>query len=795
MIVKDMEFSVSSQDRFTSLFSFVFDVGGSLDLSLTISPHISQPVQIMFCTDKELEPLRNAYMTFEAVCNELPLGLCSKEYTISPASTTSTANVLSNGNLTADPIYTITEYDNIHRTATTSRMSLAPGAVPETTTLRGNYTTVFDKVPFVPRPRFTAATMAPLSSLLSSVASIVAGTDLDPSELNLDGDIALRRASRPAYDSAIQAGLDQEDAARLHTADLSALHLRSTLSSTSSSTSATASTLSLNLAPAATPDVHITYEDTIPVRDRYRLLQLNCEEIEYKGQLSYVAVNPGGEYLSLTFVPYKTMFKYVGIGFSLFVLAWAWHIYRHRHFNISAQLVLLPVPLCKAVLSLVSDAYWNTASTTGTAPSGLYWLSFLLLLANRALIFGTVLILATGYGILHPRVPRVFSSRIATLVGFYTLAYALYQMDFAMALLLMIVNYAFIWQLFSLFIAFTLRDVGVQVEALQRHQINYIMTPLYPKIDIIRRLQPAFIVYILADLISSMWASMVAVSSPWVQDTVEHSAAMAMMLLLARALWLSNFNPHLHTLALLNTTALPSNIYLAIAQELSARITPATHGYHQHSDYRVQQLLPDTEVTDDMMYGPGKRYPSPLTAELLRHLCPDTEGGGRFGHCLVHAPCKCGAGTGSSQGAEEAGNGSGSASPDVSGGASPGAAQAGSGYFRSEVCAHIGVAMLFSKVAPSTLLAGHMAAVAGHRVAAGQRAGTGAGAGTGSGVNGRGYVVATSSYQGEPVCPGGGYGSDGIRERTRGENKSPTITSPGRSLFGATSQYKRLEDE
>jgi hypothetical protein len=208
-----------------------------------------------------------------------------------------------------------------------------------------------------------------------------------------------------------------------------------------------------------------------------------------------------------------------------------------------------------------------------------------------------------------------------------------------MSLFFLVLSYGVTMRCFSVYLSTTHETLDKQVQILERCRINHILTPLTPKIDIMNSIQPAILTYILADIIG-MWLVFVAPTSPWLQDVIRHTASIATICLLALSLRITNFNPHLHTLALLNTTMPPYLPYCNIAHELTSRITTTTHGYHTHSNYRVQQMLPNTLVSSAMMYGPGKRYPNPLTAELLQQLRPGVEGRGRAVNYVVHSPCK-----------------------------------------------------------------------------------------------------------------------------------------------------------
>ena len=696
MIIHDHKFSVTRQDRFTSLFSFYFAEKGYLDLNVTISPYISHPVTLMFCSDKELEPLRSSYITFESVCKELPLGLCSKEITVSP--------MTFDNDIQAIPSLLLSEYDKAAGVSTRTVLSFNPTSSP------------------IPVPLDWAASAGPYLPPTPGAANPI---DLSAAETD-------------------------------------------PFAGTTGFTSL-ARTLAASAAPefqANEVDLRVLYENNVPTRDRYRLLQLNCPEMDYEGRLSHVAINPGGEYLSLTYVPYKSMYRISLFVFSVLLVLWLLHLHRHRSLNIRAQQLLLAVPASKILLALVADRYWNIASETGVAPASFYWLSFGALLVARGAVFFIALTLATGYGFLHGNVPRMFSSRIALLVGAYLFAYALLQLDFGMALLLTVVNYAFVWQLFSLLVAFTLRDVAQQIDALHRHQFNFVMTPLYPKLLMLQRIQPAFVTFVVVDLFCSLWGSVAYATAPWLQDAADHVASGLLTILLMRALALRPFNAHLHTMAALMNKTLSAQLHAAVAQELATRITPATHGYHTHDNPRITALLPPVETSDAMMLQPGLPVPSPLPGELLRHVRGEAPNKRRYGHCLVHNACQCPC---EDTGSSTSGRG------DLA------------RNFLSRCCGHASMAMLFARVAETSLQGAHMSAVSSQRLAS-HDSGEGKSRTVGTdGVDHHGVIVGCAAYQDVALHP----------QDQAYAGPALSVASPaavGSPRWGA-SRYSRLTDE
>lgn len=102
--------------------------------------------------------------------------------------------------------------------------------------------------------------------------------------------------------------------------------------------------------------------------------------------LSYFAVNPGGEFLSLADVPYKTLYFVTPIWWAALTVFWLLNWVRYRNFNVrydrmacfvvppsrslhratrSLQRVMTLVPFFECVLALCLHFYWDHLSRQG----------------------------------------------------------------------------------------------------------------------------------------------------------------------------------------------------------------------------------------------------------------------------------------------------------------------------------------------------------------------------------------------------------------------------------------------
>lgn len=176
-------------------------------------------------------------------------------------------------------------------------------------------------------------------------------------------------------------------------------------------------------------------------RDWVRLLVLNCDQDDFQLSYSDVAMNPDGEYLSLSEVPYKMLFRvYVWIWAAL-AAVWIGHVWSFRRWNIAMQTVLTLLPLTKAALCIPSSLYWNQASSTGFYPTGLGWAVILLGMTDRVTWIAVIYLLASGWRLTKPGLSRIESRGLALLVFLLASSYFVWEIQQGFFVFLMLFCY------------------------------------------------------------------------------------------------------------------------------------------------------------------------------------------------------------------------------------------------------------------------------------------------------------------------------------------------------------------
>jgi hypothetical protein len=131
----------------------------------------------------------------------------------------------------------------------------------------------------------------------------------------------------------------------------------------------------------------------------YRILQLNCHADAYQSKLDIRAVNPGGEHLSVSELPYKTLYLATSIMWGIFALVWTGNWFLYRKFNIKLQRLVTGVPLVHCFVALFQLMEWTTKSRTGVESPELKWAAFFLVCVAKGVFFGALLVIGKGWGI------------------------------------------------------------------------------------------------------------------------------------------------------------------------------------------------------------------------------------------------------------------------------------------------------------------------------------------------------------------------------------------------------------
>ena len=236
-------------------------------------------------------------------------------------------------------------------------------------------------------------------------------------------------------------------------------------------------------------------------KDWVRLLVLNCEADTFDIGYSDVAVNPGGEYLSLSEVPYKSLFAVFVWVWAACVAAWVVHLFLYRKWNVKLQCSMTLLPLSKMVLCVPSMLYWDEASKVGTYPLNLGWLVLACSVLDRVMWFGVLYLLSSGWRITKARLSPLERRGFVYFLLVITVSFFAYEVwgGFFVFLLL----FCYIVALRVIFSA--LVDNGNQLlrqmHVLTRVDIDYRRTPLAHKINMFKMLQVSMVGYVSIDVI------------------------------------------------------------------------------------------------------------------------------------------------------------------------------------------------------------------------------------------------------------------------------------------------------
>jgi hypothetical protein len=290
----------------------------------------------------------------------------------------------------------------------------------------------------------------------------------------------------------------------------------------------------------STARFHLPYTQ----RDWYRLLILNCAADTFDFRFSDIAVNPGGEYLSLSQVPYKSLFRTFVFIWPALIVLWGIHLACYRHWNISMQLALALLPLSKGALCVPNLLFWLHASNTGTQSRGLAWTIVLTETGERMVWAGVAWLLASGWRITQ-RAPNPVTQRVVlSLLGMIGLSYFVYSLWGGFLIFLVLISYILLLRI--VFAALVESGTGLlrQVFVLQRADIDASQCkPLVDKMSMFKQLQVSVLIFLSIDVIFQLWAAIFLRATPWAGDAADQSLSTALVMVLCVVFRMKPFNP------------------------------------------------------------------------------------------------------------------------------------------------------------------------------------------------------------------------------------------------------------
>lgn len=172
------------------------------------------------------------------------------------------------------------------------------------------------------------------------------------------------------------------------------------------------------------------------------LLQLNCHRVAGKVSVNLIAVNPGGEYLSLEEVPFEYLFKYTGLVWTILLILWSASLIPYRVFNIRLQLLYCLIPFFEVLVALLSYQLWMTRSRTGYDHRGWYWTSSLTSGLSKGVFFAQMLASSKGFGFLKHTLDRIERIEVLAYSVAVLVSYWLYHYLGGMLLFLLVIIYS-----------------------------------------------------------------------------------------------------------------------------------------------------------------------------------------------------------------------------------------------------------------------------------------------------------------------------------------------------------------
>jgi len=262
------------------------------------------------------------------------------------------------------------------------------------------------------------------------------------------------------------------------------------------------------------------------------------------GRLMYVAENPNGEFLSLSEVPFKTLYIVTAALWSSLLMIWTWNWFRYRWFNVRLQKLISIVPTSKALISCTLLFYWREGSETGQFPVNWARANYVMSVVDLGCFFGSLLMVAKGWMITRGALHTFEVRRVSAMIFLLMVSKALYIWVNGFVLFFLVIMYVLMLRYIFSSIVENTTNLSNQIAILRTiPNFNISKTPVWTKQKMYKRFQVAMVVYISVDVIFHLWATIFLSATPWVEDAMEHFISALMVMCVGYTYAMRPFNP------------------------------------------------------------------------------------------------------------------------------------------------------------------------------------------------------------------------------------------------------------
>eukprot|EP00027_Filamoeba_sp_ATCC50430_P006466 CAMPEP_0168546728 /NCGR_PEP_ID=MMETSP0413-20121227/3653_1 /TAXON_ID=136452 /ORGANISM="Filamoeba nolandi, Strain NC-AS-23-1" /LENGTH=417 /DNA_ID=CAMNT_0008576925 /DNA_START=566 /DNA_END=1819 /DNA_ORIENTATION=+ len=229
----------------------------------------------------------------------------------------------------------------------------------------------------------------------------------------------------------------------------------------------------------------------------YHFLVINCQGDTITADLKYTLLNPGGQQLSLGYIPLPNSYMALVILWSVFVLGWVgmWIYYRRN--RVPLHTLMMSIVIQKLLVVVVGFSYWAVASNTGKSLDQLGYLESFLFAISETSFFCALLLVAKGWKITRSRLPasEVRTISVALILLLSTLLFFSFYNDGYYFLSLMIMYFFMLPKIFTS-ITRNSRTLETQHMIFAHANMTNQMRAVEDKMKVFRSLRTAVVIYL-----------------------------------------------------------------------------------------------------------------------------------------------------------------------------------------------------------------------------------------------------------------------------------------------------------
>lgn len=279
----------------------------------------------------------------------------------------------------------------------------------------------------------------------------------------------------------------------------------------------------------------VEFSGVAKTTDLYEYLVLNCQQTTVEIEVAYKYVNPDGEHLSTTMIPFKTLSLVFSVAWGVVFAGWFFNYVKNRRISNPLFRCIGYIPFLTATQNVIALVYWRGLSRTGN--QNVFLLLMMLALSGicTSFLLAILVLIAKGWHITRPRLLDSEWRNVAVMAIVFMVAYITWSVfEGFFFLFLLILVYVLVLRYLFASVSTNMRIILFQLRVMRQANPGAQENSLLParQLRAIRVFRSALPVYIILDIMLHVWSMMALQRSPWAESMLLSGCTLVVVMFL-----------------------------------------------------------------------------------------------------------------------------------------------------------------------------------------------------------------------------------------------------------------------